>query len=153
MLPCRWTQVLWRIRFLAAGKFTSILLSTTSSNSSDCWQQRSHCGLFLVKLCLSPLSPVSCVSSLYYPTMNHSFTDIDMNSPISQPDGFTLKGWTLPAIVLESSGQGLANVSRETLDQCMHPILEGLANIDAEELLSLERVPEGTAGGAHLHSG
>jgi hypothetical protein len=83
-----------------------------------------------------------------------AFANIDMNSPISQPpDGVTLKGWTLPAIVLESSGQGLANVSRETLDQCMHPILEGLASIDAEELLSLERVPQGTAGGAHLHSG
>jgi hypothetical protein len=96
-----------------------------------------------------------CPLSLYYPSMNHpiAFANIDMNSPISQPDGVTMKGWTLPAIVLESSGQGLANVSRETLDQCMHPILEGLASIDAEELLSLERVPQGTAGGAHLHSG
>jgi hypothetical protein len=85
--------------------------------------------------------------------MNHLFAAIDMNSPILPPDGVKLKGWTLPAIVQESSGQGLANVSRETLDQCMHPIVEGLAGIDAEELLSLERVPEGTAGGAHLHSG
>jgi hypothetical protein len=83
------------------------------------------------------------------------FAYIDMNSPIlpSGSGGVALKGWTLPSIVLESSGQGLTHVSRETLERCMQPVLQGLAAIDAEELLSLERVPQGTAGGAHLHSG
>jgi hypothetical protein len=149
MFRYRWTPVQWRIRFRAAGKiyFPILIIALAVVPTVRIrWRQRSHCGLFLVKLRLSPSPPVS---SLYCPSM----TDFDMNSPILPPDGVILKGWTLPAIVLESSGQGLANVSRETLDQCLHPILEGLASIDAEELLSLERVPEGTAGGAHLHSG
>jgi hypothetical protein len=85
--------------------------------------------------------------------MNHSFADIDMNSPILPSNSVTLKGWTLPGIVLESSGQGLTNVSRETLEQCLRPVLEGLASIDAEELLNLEHVPQGSTSGAHLHSG
>jgi hypothetical protein len=107
-----------------------------------------------MKMRLSPLKIVSWfLSLLYYPSMNHSFADIDMNSPVLPLNGVTLKAWTLPGIVLASSGQGLTNVSRETLEQCLKPVLQGLASIDAEELLNLERVPQGSAGGAHLHSG
>jgi hypothetical protein len=82
--------------------------------------------------------------------------DFDMNMNMDSPVSLGLPfngSWTLPAIVKASSGRGLANVSRETLEQCLQPVLQGLASVDAEDLLNLERLPLGTAGGAHMHSG
>jgi hypothetical protein len=46
--------------------------------------------------------------------------------------------WTLPDIV-EGGDDGLCDVAVETLSSCLHPILEGLAALDAEVLLELRR--------------
>jgi len=82
--------------------------------------------------------------------MDNHLLDIDIHSPVYPADALL---WTLPAIVKESENkdhQGLSSVSTETLQQCLQPILDGLANIDAEALMHLERV---SSGGTRLCNG
>jgi hypothetical protein len=55
--------------------------------------------------------------------------------------------WTLPDIV-EGGDDGLCDVAVETLSSCLHPVLEGLAALDAEVLLELRRrQPQYRTGG------
>jgi hypothetical protein len=55
--------------------------------------------------------------------------------------------WTLPDIV-EGGDDGLCDVAVETLSSCLHPVLEGLAALDAEVLLELRRrQPQHRTGG------
>ena len=77
---------------------------------------------------------------------NHLF-DIDISSPVYPADALQ---WTLPAIVKQSQNEGLSQVSTETLQRCLQPVMDGLVDIDAEALMHLERV---SSGGTRLYDG
>ena len=75
------------------------------------------------------------------------------HSPVSSiPSDGNCWRWTIPAIVEDNGDEGLAEVAVETLTRCLRPVLDGLAALDAEILLELERCsPRDT--GAALHDG
>jgi hypothetical protein len=50
--------------------------------------------------------------------------------------------WNIPEIAKHSEC-GLSSVSVSTLQKCLQPVLEGLGQIDATELLGLEQVAAG----------
>lgn len=60
--------------------------------------------------------------------------------------------WTLPDIV-EGGDDGLCDVAVETLSTCLHPVLEGLAALDAEVLLELKRKPQQQRYGGDIGGG
>ena len=64
------------------------------------------------------------------------------NDPVSMP-------WSIPAIV-KNADKGLEDVSLDTLQKTLQPVLEGLRSLKADDILDLERVPEG--GGAEISS-
>lgn len=50
--------------------------------------------------------------------------------------------WNIPEIAKHSE-YGLSSVSVSALQQCLQPVLDGLGQIDATELLGLEHVAAG----------
>mmetsp|Transcript_29291 Transcript_29291/g.80475 ORF Transcript_29291/g.80475 Transcript_29291/m.80475 type:complete len:341 (-) Transcript_29291:133-1155(-) len=76
-----------------------------------------------------------------------SLAEVDLNTPFFSPaptsstDSFS---WTLPQL-LKSNQDGLAHVPTEILSKCIRPVLEGMESIDAESLLSLQRMAQGAA--------
>ena len=57
--------------------------------------------------------------------------------------------WSIPAIV-KNADKGLEDVSLDTLQKTLEPLLEGLRSLKADDVLDLERVPEGS--GAEISS-
>jgi hypothetical protein len=69
----------------------------------------------------------------------HYHHDNKSNNPAASDEEFRL---TIPAILTQSGG-GLSRMNQQVLAECMEPVLRSLRALDAESLLSLERVENG----------
>jgi hypothetical protein len=70
---------------------------------------------------------------------HYQHDDSDRNNPAASDEEFHL---TIPAILTQSGG-GLSRMNQQVLADCMEPVIKSLQALDAEALLSLERVENG----------